>query len=209
MLRPELPHLDRTVPPPLAFVRKGKPGMSRVLTVSGSPKEVSRSTILLGHVSAVLAARGHTIDHLSLRDLPAQALMHADFDDPAIIDSAGRLARADGVVFATPVYKAAYSGLLKTWLDLMPQFALERKIALPLATGGSAAHALALDYALRPVLTSMAAHHVVNGFLVLDQFIEAPTATTPVSIHEDAAPALEKVIDGFLEGLDVARRSAA
>jgi FMN reductase len=202
MLRPELP-------PPLPFLRKGNPGMSRVLTVSGSPKEVSRSNILLGHVSSILAARGHTIDHLSLRDLPPRALLHADLEDPAIIDSIRRLAQADGVVFATPVYKAAYSGLLKTWLDLLPQFGLERKIALPLATGGSAAHALALDYALRPVLTSMNAHHVVNGFLVLDRFIEAPTATGPVSIHEDAAPALGKVVDGFLEGLDVARRSAA
>jgi FMN reductase len=183
--------------------------MSRVLTVSGSPKQVSRSTILLDHVSSILATRGHAIDHLSLRELPAQALLHGDVKHPAIADTVERLARADGVVFATPVYKAAYSGLLKTWLDLMPQFGLEDKVALPLATGGSAAHALALDYALRPVLTSMNARHVVNGFLVLDHFIEAPTTTTPVSIHEDAAPALTKVVDGFVEGLEIARRRAA
>lgn len=183
--------------------------MSRVLTVSGSPKEVSRSNILLGHVSSILAARGHTIDNLSLRDLPPRALLHADVEDPRIADSLRLLDRADGVVFATPVYKAAYSGLLKTWLDLTPQFGLEGKIALPLATGGSAAHSLALDYALRPVLTSMNAKHVVNGFLVLDEFIEAPTATTPLSIHEDAEPALGKVVDGFLQGLEISRRSAA
>jgi FMN reductase len=202
MLRPE-------ALPPVPLVRRGGPRAARVLTVSGSPREVSRSTVLLSHVSSVLAEQGHTIDNLSLRDLPARALLHADVEDPAIVDTLERLARADGVVFATPVYKAAYSGLLKTWLDLTPQLGLEGKVALPLATGGSAAHALALDYALRPVLTSMNARHVVNGFLVLDRFIEAPTATGPSSIHADAAPALGKVVAAFAEGLVDARRAAA
>ena len=55
---------------------------------------------------------------------------------------------------ATPVYKAAYSGLLKVLLDLLPQTALKEKTVLPLATGGSPHHMLALDYALRPVLQS-------------------------------------------------------
>lgn len=183
--------------------------MSRILTVSGSPKEISRSTILLGHVADLLVAEGHTIDQLSLRELPAEALLLADFDHPAVVDSMERLADADGVVFATPVYKAAYSGLLKTWLDLAPQYGLAGKVALPLATGGSAAHALALDYALRPVLTSMNARHVVNGFLVLDQFIQALTATGPAAIHDDAAPGLGAVVTGFLEGLDVVRERAA
>jgi FMN reductase len=108
---------------------------------------------------------------------------------------------------ATPVYKASYSGLLKSWLDLMPQFGLTGKAVLPLATGGSAAHALALDYALRPVLTSMDARHVVNGFLVLDRFIESPTPVEPsprekpVDIHAEAVPALGRVVDRFADAL--------
>jgi FMN reductase len=183
--------------------------MSHVLAVSGSPKLVSRSAVLLGHVSRVLEEHGHTVDTLTLRDLPAGALMHADFEDPAIVDAAVRLEKADGLIVATPVYKAAFSGLLKTWLDLLPQFGLAGKVVLPLATGGSVAHALALDYALRPVLTSMDARHVVNGFLVLDRFITDSTETTPLSIHQDAQPELTKSIDGFLEGLRVVNGVAA
>ena len=183
--------------------------MSHVLAVSGSPKLVSRSAMLLGHVSGILEQHGHTIDTLTLRDLPAQALMHADFEHPAIIDAAARLEKADGLIVATPVYKAAFSGLLKTWLDLLPQFGLAGKVVLPLATGGSVAHALALDYALRPVLTSMEARHVVNGFLVLDRFIESPTSGDLSAIHADAEPALGKIIDGFLEGLRVVKGVAA
>ncbi len=60
------------------------------------------------------------------------------------------------MVIGTPVYKAAYSGLLKSLLDLLPQYALAGKTVLPLATGGSTAHVLAIDYALRPVLAPWA-----------------------------------------------------
>ena len=181
--------------------------MAHVLAVSGSPMTVSRSAVLLGHVTNKLTGHGHTVDTLRIRDLPAEALLHADFDDPKIRDSLVRLDRANALVVATPVYKAAFSGLLKSWLDLAPQFGLRGKSVLPLGTGGSIAHALALDYALRPVLTSMEARHVVNVFLVLDRFIEAPSPfeptpqEAPVNIHADAEPALIKVVDGFLDSL--------
>lgn len=189
--------------------------MAHILAVSGSPMEVSRSAVLLGHVTRLLAEQGHSVDCLAVRDLPADALLHANFAHPAIVDVTERLARADGLVVATPVYKASYSGLLKTWLDLMPQFGLAGKAVLPLATGGSAAHALALDYALRPVLTSMDARHVVNGYLVLDRFIEAATPVepspleSPVNIHAEAAPALARVLDQFVTALGDARVPAA
>ncbi len=87
------------------------------------------------------------------------------------MEATARVAAADGIVVATPVYKAAYSGLLKTFLDMLPQFALRGKVVLPLATGGSIAHVLAIDYALRPVLSSLDPLHVVNGLFVLDKQI--------------------------------------
>jgi FMN reductase len=74
--------------------------------------------------------------------------------------------QADGIIIATPIYKASYSGLLKVFLDLLPQFALAGKAVLPIATGGSVAHLLALDYGLRPVLQSMGARHIVQSLFV-------------------------------------------
>jgi FMN reductase len=79
-----------------------------------------------------------------------------------------QLRRADVVVIATPVYKAAYSGVLKVFLDLLPQSALKGKTVLPLATGGSPHHMLALDYALRPVLQSLAARQILPGVYATD-----------------------------------------
>lgn len=177
--------------------------MSRILAVSGSPRVVSRSAKLLDHVAAHAEDLGHEVSDLRVLDLPADALLAGNTSDPEIARSLDLLAEADGVVFATPVYKAAYTGLLKAWIDLLPQFALDGKVVLPLATGGSLAHALALDYALRPVLQSMGARHVVQGYLVVDRFIESDRDGV-TTISGEALPGLTAVIDGFTHALSVA-----
>lgn len=174
--------------------------MARILTVSGSPSPVSRSTTLLRHVADDLARHGHDTAHLSVRDLPANALLHADFAHPDIVASLDLVAEAEGVVIATPVYKAAYTGILKAWLDLLPQYALADKAVLPLATGGSLAHALALDYGLRPVLSSMGARHIVQGYLVVDRFIEVSTSGT-ITIADEALAGISTVVAGFRAAL--------
>jgi len=90
------------------------------------------------------------------------------------------VASADVVVVATPVYKAAYSGVLKVFLDLLPQTALKGKTVLPLATGGSPHHMLALDYALRPVLQSLGAKHILPGIYATDaQVVLTPEGASP------------------------------
>ena len=63
------------------------------------------------------------------------------------------------------------SGVLKVFLDLLPQTALKGKVVLPLATGGSPHHMLALDYALRPVLQSLGAKHILPGVYASDSQI--------------------------------------
>jgi hypothetical protein len=76
------------------------------------------------------------------------------------------------------VYKASYSGLVKVFLDLLPQAGPAGKTVLPLVTGGSLAHMLAMDYALRPVLSALGARHVVPGAFLLDSAIERLGADT-------------------------------
>lgn len=62
----------------------------------------------------------------------------------------------------------AYSGVLKVFLDLLPADALCGKTVLPLATGGSPAHLLALDYALKPVLSALGARDILGGVFAAD-----------------------------------------
>ncbi|HEY3049365.1 MAG TPA: NADPH-dependent FMN reductase [Polaromonas sp.] len=140
-----------------------------VLLIAGSPSEQSRSTALLDSVSHRLALRsGFVVERLNIRELPAQALLLAEWGHPAIAAAIAQVARARAIVVATPVYKAAYSGLLKVLLDLLPQTALKEKTVLPLATGGSPNHMLALDYTLRPVLQSLSARHILPGVYATD-----------------------------------------
>ncbi|MEU9187154.1 NADPH-dependent FMN reductase [Streptomyces sp. NPDC048484] len=175
--------------------------MATVLSVSGSPSASSRTNRLLRHLDNRLAAQGHEVIPLDVRTIPAEALLGADFRHPAIVEATALFARADGVVVGTPVYKAAYSGVLKALLDLLPQYALTGKTVLPLATGGTTAHVLAIDYALRPVLSSMGARHIVQGWFTLDKDI-AVGEDGGLTVAPAAVEALAQVLDQFSEALD-------
>jgi FMN reductase len=134
-----------------------------ILLLGGSPQLPSSSSRLLLHIGEQLALQGHSYATLHVRDLPARALLLADYDDAAIARAVRAVADADAIVIATPIYKAAYTGLLKAFLDLLPQDGLAGKLVLPLATGGGHAHTLALDYALRPVLHALGAKQVFTS----------------------------------------------
>jgi len=145
------------------------PVSSTVLLIAGSPSAPSRSAALLDSVHQRLALRTElNVVRLNIRDLPAEALLLAEWGHPAIVNALAQVENARAIVIATPVYKAAYSGVLKVFLDLLPQTALKEKTVLPLATGGSPHHMLALDYALRPVLQSLSARHILPGVYATD-----------------------------------------
>jgi FMN reductase len=151
-------------------------------------------------VAGRLVAAGRDAEHLPVRTLPPGSLLGADLDDPAIAAAVARVAVADGVVLATPTYKAAYSGLLKAFLDLLPQFGLAGKAVLPLATGGNVAHVLVIDYALRPVVHSLGARHVVQSFFLLDQHLTV--AGEVLEIHPDSTRPVADVVEQFDKALD-------
>ncbi|MFE6776651.1 NADPH-dependent FMN reductase [Streptomyces sp. NPDC057702] len=174
--------------------------MATVLSVSGSPSPTSRTARLLRHLDTRLVDQGHEVIPLDVRNIPPGALLGADFQHPAIVEATGLFARAQGVVVATPIYKAAYSGLLKSLLDLLPQYALTGKTVLPLATGGSIAHVLAIDYALRPVLNSMGAAHITQGWFTLDKDL-AVGDDGSLTIAPGAVGAVEQAVDQFSAAL--------
>jgi FMN reductase len=147
-----------------------------LVSLSGSPSARSRSAWLAQLAQTRLEARLRSADTLALRDLPAQPLLAADVRHPAIAAALQSLQRADLVLVATPIYKAAYSGLLKSFLDLLPPDALRGKTVLPLATGGSPAHMLALDYALKPVLGALGARDLLDGVFAADAQLPAHEA---------------------------------
>ena len=175
-----------------------------ILFIAGSPTTPSRSARLLDFIADQVRDRGYEITRLNVRDLPAQALLHADFADTQIGEAQQLVAAASAVVIATPVYKAAYSGVLKAFLDLLPQTGLTGKLVLPLATGGSPAHMLALDYALRPVLTSLSARHVFPGIYATDQQVQW-SAEQGLKLDDDVEQRLRQGSQRLLDSLESLR----
>lgn len=169
-----------------------------IVSISGSPRTPSRAAWLLSAAEKRLAEHASSIRRITLRDLPAQALVRADTGDTALVAAINLVERADLVVIATPIYKAAYSGLLKLFLDVLPQDALRGKTVLALASGGSPGHLLALDYALKPVLAALGARHILDALYAVDkQLVDHPT-------QQYAADAeLGERLDRALQGLFV------
>ena len=174
--------------------------MSLVVVVSGSPGAASRTQEVGIRVGDTLSGRGFEVQSINVRDLPAEDLLHARTESPALQQAVGLVERARGVVILTPVYKASYTGLLKAFLDLLPQLGLSGKVVLPLATGGTLAHVLAVDYALRPVLQSLGAQHVVGGLFLLDKWIER-RPSGGIDLQSDAAERLDAVVADFTASL--------
>lgn len=139
-----------------------------ITSISGSPSERSRSAWLTQFALTRLEGVATRSEHIAVRELPAAPLLFADVTETAIAGAVEAVTSANLVIVGTPIYKAAYSGLLKLFLDLLPPDALRGKTVLPLATGGSAAHLLALDYALKPVLSALGARHVLDGVFATD-----------------------------------------
>jgi FMN reductase len=184
-----------------------------VLLIAGSPSERSRTAALLEATGQRLIDRGVQVKRLRVRDLNPQALLLADFGHPSVLAAQELVAQASVLVVATPVYKAAYSGILKVFLDLLPQTALKGKTVLPLATGGSPHHMLALDYALRPVLQSLSAKQILPGIYATDsQLVVLPEGGYQVADEiglrlDEAVDTL--VVENLIQGLSNAGRFRA
>lgn len=79
------------------------------------------------------------------------------FPDEPLRGVLARVGRADGVIAVSPIFSASYSGLFKTFFDILDPEALLGKPVVVAATGGSARHSLALEHALRPLMSYLRA----------------------------------------------------
>lgn len=164
----------------------------------------SRLTGVLRYAEGYLTARGHEVQRIDVVMLPAEDLIRARRDAPEIAEANRMVEISDVVMIGSPVYQASYTGLLKTFLDTLPQKILAGKIILPLLIGGSLAHLLAMDYALKPVLSALGARHILGGvYAVNSQVTKLPSGDMRLE------PELAERLDNALEELavELGRRS--
>jgi FMN reductase len=160
--------------------------MATILIVSGSPSPAAPTGVLLTRAAGLLSSLGHEVHTLTVRDLPTVALLSADLLDPSIRHAMELVDRADGIVVASPVYRAAYSGLVQSFLNLLGKTVLTGKVVLPIANGGTQGHLVAIEYALRPLLAARGATNVVPGHFVPDAEAQDELSTS-AALELDAA----------------------
>jgi FMN reductase len=100
--------------------------------------------------------------------------------------------QADALVVATPVYKAAYTGLLKHLFDLIEPKLLEGRPVILAATGGSDRHALVIEHHLRPLIAFFRAHAMPTGIYATNADFTAEGDLTAATIGR-IAPAVDQL----------------
>ena len=135
------------------------------MVVSGGLGEPSTTRLLSDRLATAvrnaLDDPSSEVSVLELRDLArdiTDALL-TRVPSPALQTALDAVAGADGLVVVSPIFSASYSGLFKSFFDVLDPEALEGTPVLIAATGGTERHSLALDYALRPLFSYL--HAVV------------------------------------------------
>ncbi len=177
--------------------------MAVVVTIAGSPSATSRTTSILDYFRRELDARGHETHAINVRDINADDLIHGRYDSESIKAQTARVESAHGVIVATPVYKAAYTGVLKLFLDVLPMNALAGKVTLPIVVGATPTHALVLDYALKPVLAALGATTLQPGAYLLDNQFNAGETGQPPAFTPDLQSKLAALLGQFEMSLTI------
>ena len=126
----------------------------KLVAVSGSTSQPSRSAALLDALTAGLAAGQATeITQVSLAELAPllPGVVSAKDAPPALAQAIAAIERADVLVVAAPVYRGSYPGLFKHLFDLIHHESLFNVPVLLAASGGSDRHALVIEHQLRPL----------------------------------------------------------
>lgn len=146
--------------------------------VVGNPKPKSR-TLKVAQTLAekLLGPALQDVDVIDLADYRDEILVWPSEKMDALN---ARVAASDIVIFASPTYKATYSGLLKVFLDRYPANGLSGVTAIPLLTGADQTHALGPTVSLAPLLVELGAvvpgrgfYFVISQMDRLDEIVQA------------------------------------
>jgi len=137
----------------------------RIVVISAGTSDPSSTRMLADRIAQ------KSLDRLRAYEMPATAQVlelrplavdiaratTAGFPGEQLQAAIDRLAAADAIIAATPIYKAGISGLFKSFVDLLDNDLLVAKPVVLAATGGTARHALVIDDQMRPLFAYMRA----------------------------------------------------
>lgn len=142
--------------------------MTALAVISGGLREPSSTRLLADRIAAAVRAELSqsgslaTTSFVELRPL-GRAIMDAmltGFPGAELESAFETVAAADGVIAVTPAFNASFSGLFKSFFDVLPEQTLTDMPVMIAATGGTERHSLVLEHALRPMFSYL--HAVVS-----------------------------------------------
>ena len=153
--------------------------MTTLAVISGGLREPSSTRLLAGRVDTAVHKALAAIDMsatstmIELRPL-GRAIMDAMLTGvvaPELEEAFDAVASADGLIAVTPAFNASFSGLFKSFFDVLPEQTLWDMPVLIAATGGTERHSLVLDHALRPMFSYLHAIVAPTGvYAATDDF---------------------------------------
>jgi FMN reductase len=133
--------------------------------------------------AAATALRQRTGEDVSITVVELRDIAHeltdnllAGFPSARLRTAVEDVLSADGVIAVTPIFNASYSGLFKTFFDVLDEGALEGTPVLLGATGGTARHSLALEFAVRPLFAYLRSDVVPTAVFAASEDWGAPGA---------------------------------
>ncbi|MDO5511826.1 FMN reductase [Corynebacterium sp.] len=168
-------------------------GLSTPSTTRQVAEQIAAAT------TAAVSARGEEVQVtvIELRELVNDLgrALTTGMSSTALDEAKERVSASDGLIVATPVFKASYSGLFKTFFDVLDADALNGMPVIIAATAGTARHSLVLDFALRPLLTYMRAFVVPTGvFAATDDFGSEEGMLLDARVNRAAAELADQMV---------------
>lgn len=144
-----------------------------------------------------------TVDVIELRDYAHDITnnMLTGFAPQALETAINTVVSADALIAVTPIFSTSYSGLFKSFIDVLDPDALTGKPVLIGANAGTARHSLAIDYAIRPLFAYLHAEAVSTGVFA--------ASSDWGDSGDDVAPLAKRVEKGARELADAIARKEA
>lgn len=141
---------------------------TKITIITGGLREPSSTRMLANRLEAAvrerLTAAGSTVESsfVELRPLGHAIIdaMFSGFPAAPLEEAFGTVADADAVIAVTPAFNASFSGLFKSFFDVLPEETLSDMPVLMGATGGTERHSLVLEHAMRPMFSYL--HAIVS-----------------------------------------------
>src|SRR5262245_8612825 len=168
-----------------------------IVAVIGNPRFASRTTALARELAAAIGFRlngfGPAKPRTEVIDLAphARELVRPRVGrlQPAIDAAAG----ADVLLAVSPTHRAGYTGLLKLFLDRLPQRGLDGRVAVPVVVAVTMRQALTGNDHLRPVLWGLGASCPTDPLFVLESELPEPDRVVGQWLRH-AAPILSRAV---------------